>query len=143
MRAASASSRRSRETWSCSGASRPNSLRPRLRDAHELFVRLEHRAVVAQRVAVALDAVEVDGTFRARLTSYALEPTGWHLRSADGGDPGARREAPVPQLALPPGPSAARPEPEPFKRERDSVDNVLAQLDKFVEEFGDLEDEDE
>ncbi|MFJ8139200.1 hypothetical protein [Streptomyces sp. NPDC096013] len=48
-----------------------------------------------------LEAVDVDDTFRSRLTSYALELAGWHLRAADGEDPG--RPAP------PGAPAATRP----------------------------------
>lgn len=91
-----------------------------------------------------LEAIDVDGGFRARLTTYALELAGWHLRSLDGGDPGAPRpEAPRPQLALPPGPSAAPPPAPKFERERDSADDVLDQLAAFEDEFGSLEDDDE
>lgn len=103
---------------------------------------------VVTAILAAMDAVfaalpDLDGTFQARLREYALTMAGRALREPDG-DPGPEPEVPVPQLALPPGPSAGgRPQPPPFRRERDSVDEVMAQLDKFVEEFGDLEDEDE
>ena len=100
--------------------------------------------VLLKVIPEVLEAVDLDGAFRARLTTYALELAGWHLRSADGADPGAPRpEAPRPQLALPPGPSAGRPTPPPFHRERDSVDNVLAQLAAIQDEFGDLLNEED
>lgn len=100
--------------------------------------------VLLKVIPEVLEAVDLDGGFRARLTTYALELAGWHLRSADGEDPGAPRpEAPRPQLALPPGPSAPEPEPPVFQCERDSADRVLDQLAKFEDEFGDLEDDDE
>ncbi|WLW55564.1 hypothetical protein [Streptomyces sp. YU58] len=98
--------------------------------------------VLLKVIPEVLEAADLDGGFRARLTTFALELAGWHLRSLDGEDPGAPRpEAPRPQLALPPGPSAA-PAP-PRYRERDSVDDVLAQVARFEEEFGSLEDDDE
>ncbi|MEV0483750.1 hypothetical protein AB0I69_24475 [Streptomyces sp. NPDC050508] len=100
--------------------------------------------VLLKVIPEVLEAVDLDGAFRARLTTYALELAGWHLRSIDGEDPGAPRpEAPRPQLALPPGPSAPDPSTPRRWRERDGVDDVLTQLANFEEEFGDLEDDDE
>ncbi|MFG2373707.1 hypothetical protein ACGFY9_19810 [Streptomyces sp. NPDC048504] len=100
--------------------------------------------VLLKVIPEVLEAVDMDGAFRARLTTYALELAGWHLRSIDGEDPGASRpEAPRPQLALPPGPSAPEPSTPRRWRERDSVDDVLTQLANFEDEFGDLEDDDE
>ncbi|WP_328976398.1 hypothetical protein [Streptomyces canus] len=100
--------------------------------------------VLLKVIPEVLEALDLDGTFRARLTSYALELAGWHLRSVDGQDPGAPRpEAPRPQLALPPGPSAPEPSTPTFRRERDSADDVLAQLAKIQDEFGDLLNEED
>ncbi|MCX4558100.1 hypothetical protein OHA02_18060 [Streptomyces phaeochromogenes] len=102
--------------------------------------------VLLKVIPEVLEAIDLDGTFRARLTTYALELAGWHLRSLDGDDPGAPRpEAPRPQLALPPGPpSDANDAPPPRRwREPDSADDVLAQLANFEDEFGPLEDDDE
>lgn len=100
--------------------------------------------VLLKVIPEVLEAIDLDGGFRARLTTFALELAGWHLRSIGGEDPGTPRpEAPRPQLALPPGPSAGRPTPQPFRRERDSVDDVLDQLANFEEEFGGLEDSDD
>ncbi|AZQ32632.1 hypothetical protein EJ357_03555 [Streptomyces cyaneochromogenes] len=101
--------------------------------------------VLLKVIPDALRAADLDGAFRAKLTQYALELASWHLRSTGGEDPGPAPEAPRPQLALPPGPSAAAPEapPLPRYREPDGADAVLAQLAKFEDEFGSLEDDDE
>lgn len=79
------------------------------------------------------------------LTQHALELAGWHLRSVGGQDPGVPRpEAPrLAVAALPPGPSAGRPTPPPFHRERDSADDVLSELAKIQDEFGDLLNEED
>ncbi|WP_328779942.1 hypothetical protein OIE52_37600 [Streptomyces canus] len=100
--------------------------------------------VLLKVIPEVLEAVDLDGAFRARLTTYALELAGWHLRSIEGEDPGAPRpEAPRPQLALPPGPAAPEPSTPTFRRERDSADDVLAELAKIQDEFGDLLNEED
>lgn len=100
--------------------------------------------VLLKVIPEVLEALDLDGAFRARLTTFALELAGWHLRSLDGEDPGAPRpEAPRPQLALPPGPSAPEPSTPTFRRERDSADDVLAELAKIQDEFGDLLNEED
>lgn len=97
-------------------------------------------AVIAAVQAVSAALPDLDGTFRQKLQQYALEMAGRALQA----DPGPEPEAPRPQLALPPGPSAPEPEtPQSYRRERDSADDVLAQLAKFEDEFGDLEDGDD
>lgn len=132
---------------------RINESRRRLRgaDAPEaLTIALERRvdeesADVVEAVLTGVNAVlaalpDLDGTFRQKLQQYALEMAGRALQA----DPGPEPEAPRPQLALPPGPSAPEPEtPQSYRRERDSADDVLAQLAKFEDEFGDLEDGDD
>ncbi|WP_432019155.1 hypothetical protein [Streptomyces sp. 1222.5] len=98
--------------------------------------------VLVKVIPEVLEAADLDGGFRARLTQFALELARWHLLSLGGDDPGAPRpEAPRPQLALPPGPSASPPSAAPApppRRERDSADDVLAQLALIQDEFGDL-----
>ncbi|WP_020122482.1 hypothetical protein [Streptomyces canus] len=78
---------------------------------------------------------DLDEGFRRKLQEYALTVAGRTLAAESGADLGPEPEAPRPQLALPPGPSA----PElPRWRERDSVDEVLDQLAAIQDEFGDL-----
>lgn len=94
--------------------------------------------------AVALESPGLDLGRQGQLTAYALELAGWHLRSLDGGDPGAPH--PVLERArpqLPPGPSAGPPPAPKFKRERDTADDVLAQLAAIQDEYGDLLDEED
>ncbi|MFG2349450.1 hypothetical protein [Streptomyces phaeochromogenes] len=113
--------------------------------------RVDEEAIdVVEAVMAAVDAVtaalpDVDGTYRAKLKSYALEVAGRALRSMEGGDPGPEPEAPRPQLALPPGPPSDDNDAPPPRRwrEPDSADAVLDQLAKFEDEFGPLEDDDD
>ncbi|PZH16776.1 hypothetical protein C1I97_06065 [Streptomyces sp. NTH33] len=112
---------------------------------------MEEAADVVEAVLAAVDAVtaalpDVDGTYRAKLKQYALEVAGRTLKAHESGDLGPEPEAPRPQLALPPGPSAASPSAAPappLRGEPDSVDAVLAQLAKFEDEFGPLGDDDD
>ncbi|MFG2729473.1 hypothetical protein [Streptomyces canus] len=100
-------------------------------------------AVIAAVQAVAAALPDLDGGFRQRLQQYALEIAGRTLVSETGGDPGPEPQAPRQQLALPPGPSASE-EPTPRRwRERDSADDVLAELAKIQDEFGDLLNEED
>ncbi|WP_030674898.1 hypothetical protein [Streptomyces cellulosae] len=100
-------------------------------------------AVISAVQAVAAALPDLDGTFSRKLQQYALEMAGRALKAQSGEDPGPEPEAPRPQLALPPGPSAPEgPTPQSW-RTRDSADRVLDQLAKFEDEFGDLEDDDE
>jgi excisionase family DNA binding protein len=106
--------------------------------------------VLLKVIPEVLESLDLDGAFRARVTTFALELAGWHLRSLDVEDPGAPRpEAPRPQLALPPGPSTGPPQddgdapPPRHYREPDGADAVLSQLAKFEDEFGPLEDDDD
>ncbi|MEU8866900.1 hypothetical protein [Streptomyces umbrinus] len=137
---------------------RINESRRRLRgaDAPEaLNIALERRVDeeatdVVEAIMATVDAVtaalpDVDGTYRAKLKSYALEVAGRALRSMEGGDPGPEPEVPVPQLALPPGPSSGPPSDAPPRRwrERDTADDVLDQLAAIQDEFGDLLDEED
>ncbi|TGB03194.1 hypothetical protein [Streptomyces sp. MZ04] len=98
--------------------------------------------VLLKVIPEVLAAVDLDRPYRDRLTTYALELAGWHLRAVEG-DPGVPRpEAPRPQLALPPGASAGppAPDPPPHRVEPDGADAVLAQLARFEDEFGGLDD---
>lgn len=104
----------------------------------------EEAADVVEAVLAAVNAVtaalpDLDGPYRDKLKSYALEVAGraLHGEYAEGSEP----EVPVQQLALPPG-SAPAPEPRRY-RQRDVVDDVLDQLASFEDKFGDLEGDDE
>lgn len=108
----------------------------------------EESADVVEAVMAAVNAVtaalpDLDGAYRARLKQYALEMAGRALRSLDGSEPGPEPDAPRPQLALPPGPSAPEPPTPTFRLERDSADDVLAELAKIQDEFGDLLNEED
>ncbi len=100
-------------------------------------------AVIAAVQAVAAALPDMDGTFRRKLQQYALEIAGRTLVTESGGDPSPEPEAPRPQLALPPGPSATDEPPPRRWREPDGADRVLRELAQFEDEFRDLEDDDE
>ncbi|MFI8529062.1 hypothetical protein ACIGMX_02245 [Streptomyces aquilus] len=128
------------------GADAPEALDVRLDARIEQEAETAVVAVLAAVEAVTAALPDLDGTYRAKLKSYALEVAGHALKTENGSDPGPAPEAPRPQLALPPGPSTAQSDdapPPPHYREPDSVDRVLAQLANFEDEFGPLEDDDD
>ncbi|MFE1441564.1 hypothetical protein [Streptomyces sp. NPDC058739] len=105
--------------------------------------------VLLKVIPEVLEAAGLDLGRQGQLTRFGLELAGWYLRSVTGEDPGPRPERPRLAIAeLEPGPSAGASEDAPppaptYPRQRDSADDVLAQLAAIQDEFGDLLDEED
>ncbi|MGI5374922.1 hypothetical protein ACQEV2_11865 [Streptomyces sp. CA-251387] len=126
------------------GADAPEAMTIALERRLEEEVETSVVAIIAAVDAVTAALPDLDGAYRAKLKSYALEVAGRALKAEDGEAPGPAPEAPRPQLALPPGSSGGRADDAPPRyREPDSADAVLAELAKIQDEFGDLLDEED